>query len=190
MILGNRTLVLSSNSPRRAELLSKSNIPFVKRVIDTDESFPDDLPSSEVAEFIAKNKALAHYGSIGDDEIIITADTVVVYDNHIYGKPITRENAIDTLLKLSDKIHIVYTGVCLYSNEKMESFTVKSEVKFRPITEEEAAFYVDKDSPMDKAGSYGIQDWIGQTKIEWINGSYTNILGLPMAQVYDALNKF
>ncbi len=190
MILGPYKLVLSSNSPRRAELLQKSNIPFTKRVVEIDESFPDDLAIDTVAEYIANNKALAHQGIAEANEVILTADTVVAYDDRIYGKPKDKKDAVNTLLTLSDQTHYVYTGVCIFSSDKKESFTVKSEVKLSELTEEEAIFYFEKDKPLDKAGSYGIQDWIGQTKIEWIKGSYTNILGLPMSQTYEALGRF
>ena len=124
------------------------------------------------------------------DEFVLTADTIVVFEDKVYGKPTHTVDAVTTIMTLANNAHLVYTGVCIMSNAKQESFTVKSEVKFGRITQEEAEHYVKKFSPLDKAGAYGIQDWIGTARVEWINGSYTNILGLPMAQTYDALKKF
>ncbi|MDA8692637.1 Maf family nucleotide pyrophosphatase [Saprospiraceae bacterium] len=189
MDLEKYNIVLASQSPRRSELLKALDIDFTVRVIETDESFPATLPSAEVAEYIAIKKAEAHSNSISNNELIITADTVVVHNEIIYGKPKSKKEAVDTLLILSDQIHIVYTGVCLMFDGIKKSFSCKSEVKFAPITEAEASFYYDKYKPDDKAGSYGIQDWMGMAKVEWMKGSYNNIVGLPTADLYTELTK-
>ncbi len=183
-------LVLGSGSPRRFDLLTKAGLSFEKRVIEVDESFPGDLALDRIALYVAEKKAFAHKDSMKEDELIITADTIVVYDDKVYGKPKTKQEALDTLMMLSDSIHQVYTGTCLYTSEGISSFSVKSEVKFGIIEPLEAEKYINTESPMDKAGSYGIQDWIGQTRIEFIKGSYTNILGLPLAQLWDALKQY
>ena len=183
-------LVLGSGSPRRFDLMTQAGLSFVKRVIEVDESFPIDLELDRIALHVAEKKAYAHKDSMKEDELIITADTIVVYDGKVYGKPKTKKEALDTLLMLSDSIHYVYTGTCLYTSDGIKSFSVKSEVKFGIIKPQEAKKYISEQSPMDKAGSYGIQDWIGQTRIEWIKGSYTNILGLPLAQLWDALKQY
>ncbi len=183
-------LILGSQSPRRSELLTKAGLSYEKRVIETDESYPQALAIDMIAEHIAEAKAAAHVGNIGQDELILTADTIVVLDGKVYGKPTSVQEAVETIYLLAEKIHLVYTGVCLLSHNNKLSFSELSEVKFGSISKMEAEAYVEKFHPMDKAGSYGIQDWIGFTRIEWIRGSYTNILGLPLAQVYDALKTF
>lgn len=183
-------LILGSQSPRRSELLTKAGVSYEKRVIETDESYPDTLEVSQIAEHIAIAKAEAHKLSLSDEELVLAADTIVVLDGKVYGKPKDAQEAVDTICLLSDKVHLVYTGVCMMSRAKQSSFSELSEVKFGPISRAEAETYVEQFQPMDKAGAYGIQDWIGFTRIEWIKGSYTNILGLPLAQVYDALKGF
>lgn len=183
-------LILGSKSPRRSELLTKAGISYEQRVIETDESYPDSLAIEKVAEHIAIQKAEAHNGSLSKDELLITADTIVVYNEEVYGKPKDAEDAKETIMQLQNKVHLVYSGVCLMTNESLDSFTEMSEVKFGMITQAEAENYVEQFKPFDKAGSYGIQDWIGFTRIEWIKGSYTNILGLPLSQTYDKLMKY
>lgn len=190
MLSTSHQLILGSQSPRRLELLQKAGVEFTQRVIETDESYPDTLSLDKVAEHIALAKSQAHFDLLKDKDLVITADTIVVHEGKVYGKPKSKDEAISTILLLSNEVHLVYTAVCLMSLEKTVSFTEMSEVKFGTITKVEAEQYVKNDKPMDKAGSYGIQDWIGFTRIEWIKGSYTNILGLPMAQVWDALKAF
>ena len=180
-------LILGSKSPRRSQLLDHAGFSYEKRVIETDENYPSDLPIPDVAEYIARAKAAAHKGKLASDELLLTADTIVVYENKVYGKPRSEQEAIDTILLMENRVHLVYSGVCLMTNENLSSFTELSEVKFGHITENEAKTYVEKFKPLDKAGSYGIQDWIGFVRIEWIKGSYTNILGLPLSQTYDRL---
>jgi len=190
MDLKGHRLILASKSPRRAELLRQANITFEIKSIETDESYPADTPIENIAGYIAYNKAIVHKDHLSPTDIVIAADTIVEYEGIIYGKPKTREEAISTLLKLSDTTHSVYSGVCLLSNSKEHVFTHKSDVTFNKISEEEAIYYYDNWNPSDKAGSYGIQDWIGISKVDKIDGSYTNILGLPMAAVYKNLLQF
>jgi len=183
-------LVLSSNSPRRSELLKKAGLDFTIRTIEIDETFPDDLECEKVAEYISNLKADAHRDKISKHEVILTADTVVAYDGIIYGKPRTRDEAIEFILTFSAQVHQVYTGVTFLNVQNRKSFTTTSNVKFDSINSDEAAYYVDNFNAMDKAGAYGIQDWIGQVKVEWIEGSYTNIVGLPLVQVCKNLKLF
>lgn len=190
MFVPKYNLTLGSGSPRRSELLTKAGFEFVIRAIDVDESYPEDLAISDIAEYIAINKSNAHNEILAEGELVITADTIVVFENEVYGKPVDKEEAIETILKLSDKVHDVYSGVSFLSKAKKLSFTEMSQVKFGLVMPEEAERYVEEAAPLDKAGSYGIQDWIGFARIEWIKGSYTNILGLPLAQTYDAIKHF
>jgi septum formation protein len=190
MDIDNYKIVLGSQSPRRSQLIRGLDIDFEVRVIETDESYPDSLLTDAVAEYIAIAKAAAHTPTLKDNELLITADTVVAYNDKIFGKPKDKAEAIRVLTMLSDSIHTVYTGVCIKTVAKQHSFTSKSQVKFSSITKEEAAYYFNKYNPVDKAGSYGIQEWLGYTKVEWIAGSYNNIIGLPTAQLYDELKKF
>lgn len=190
MDLKGHRLILASGSPRRSELLNKAQIPFSVRVKEVEENFPSSLHYSHVAEYLAEKKAVAQKDLLENDEFILAADTIVVFEDKIYGKPNSREDAIQTLLKLSGQIHQVFTGVCLLGSQTKHSFTEESLVKFGHISENEVEFYFDTFNPSDKAGSYGIQDWIGWTKIEWIKGSYSNILGMPLAQTYAAIQSF
>ncbi|MBT8233278.1 MAG: septum formation protein Maf [Saprospiraceae bacterium] len=190
MDLGNNKLILSSGSPRRQNLLKEAQIDFELRVIETDESFPDALAIDQVAGYIAQKKAEAHQETIQPYEIVLTADTVVCKDNIIYGKPKSKEEALEMLLAFSNDTHEVYTGVCLFSKEKMMTKSFLSEVTFAPISKDEVLYYIELDNPMDKAGAYGIQDWIGRCKVKSIKGSYTNIMGLPVPQVVEMLESF
>ncbi len=185
-----KKIILSSGSPRRQELLKEAGVKYELRIIETDESFPDSLDVSKVAEFIAIAKAEAHNNTLKDNEIVLTADTVVAMNNQIYGKPTSKEDAIKMLVNFSEGTHQVFTGICIMSADKVDSFTCQSDVTFAPISHREAEYYFDLDNPMDKAGSYGIQDWIGRCKVLNINGSYTNIMGLPVPQVIDKLKNF
>ncbi len=189
-ILKKRRLILGSKSPRRSQLLKELDISFVKKVEDTDESFPDDMPVLEVAEFIARVKAEALRSRMKDNDIILTADSVVICEGIIYGKPKDANQAKEFIKIISDNVHQVITGVCLMDDKKMVSFSETAEVKLKPITEKELNYYVKKYMPIDKAGAYGIQEWYGHAKIEWIKGTYTNIMGLPTGLVYDELVKF
>ena len=184
-------VLLASNSPRREELLRGLDINFEIKVLpDIDESYPSDLPVEEVAEFIALKKANSYTSNLKDDELLITADTVVILNNIIYGKPTNKEEAKEMLCALSGKTHSVISGVCLASIEKQTSFSVGSDVEFSELTNEEIAYYIERYAPYDKAGSYGIQEWIGYIGVKHLSGSYFNIMGLPIQRLYSEMKSF
>ena len=184
-------IVLGSNSPRRRELLAGLDIDFEVQVIPgIDESFPDTLPAFDVPVYIARKKAEAYIPSMPADELLITADPIVWTFGEILGKPKDREDAIAMLRKLSGRVHEVITGVCITTKEKTISFSASSAVSFARLDEEEIVYYVDKYRPFDKAGSYGIQEWIGYVAVEAINGSFYNVMGLPVRLLYQELKKF
>lgn len=184
-------IVLGSNSPRRKELLTGLDIEFEVEVIPgIDESYPDALISEDIPLYIARKKAEAYLKKMSDDELLITADTIVATYDRILGKPDTREEAIEMLGYLSGHVHEVVTGVCLTTKEKTASFSVASAVCFAKLEEEDIIYYVDKYRPFDKAGSYGIQEWIGYIGVEAINGSFYNVMGLPVQRLYQELKKF
>ena len=189
-ILKGKKLILSSGSPRRQELLENSGIiPFEKRVKEIDESFSPDMDITQVASYLAREKAMA-FDHIAEEEIHLTADTVVICGDKIYGKPKDKQDAIATLSELSNNEHTVITGVCLRSSKEIYVFDDVSKVKISKMTLEEIEFYIENYKPFDKAGSYGIQDWLGICKVEYIHGSYSNIMGLPMQKVYEELKEF
>lgn len=184
-------IVLASNSPRRRELLSGLGLDFEVRVISgIDESYPASLKADDVPVYIAEKKAKAYIPSMADNELIITADTIVWTFHEILGKPSTREEAVSMLHTLSDHAHEVVTGVCLTTKEQSISFSVSSAVSFAKLSVEEIQYYVDTYNPLDKAGAYGIQEWIGYIGVEAINGSFYNVMGLPIQRVYQELKKF
>ncbi len=183
-------LVLGSKSPRRQELLVGMGFDFEVRTKDTDEDFPDYLSLEKVPVYLAELKAMALFDELEKGEVLITSDTIVLLENEILGKPNSPENAKEMLLKLSAKSHEVITGVHLKSLEKSHSFSVSTKVFFKPLTEEMIDFYVENYKPFDKAGAYGIQEWIGFVGVERIEGSYFNVVGLPVAELWDALNNF
>ena len=190
-------IILASNSPRRKELLAGLGIPYDVFVLQgIDESYPDDLPANEVAEYIARKKAKAYRNenaklSIINCQlsIILTADTIVVCDGEILGKPHDADDACAMLRKLSGKTHQVYTGYCLQTADKTVSGTVCSDVTFKELSDEEITYYVEKYNPLDKAGAYGIQEWIGYIGITGIRGSYYNVMGLPVQRIYEEIKK-
>jgi septum formation protein len=183
------TIILASQSPRRKQLLEWAEIPFEIIVKETDEHFPPNLEPEEVAVYIARNKALAVQQSLGNERIILAADTIVVLDDHIIGKPVHREDAVSMLLALSGEKHRVVTGVVIRKGEKEVSFADVTEVEFQDLTEKQIEFYVDKYKPYDKAGAYAIQEWIGVTGIKSINGDFYNVMGLPVSRVVRELQK-
>ena len=189
-ILKGRRLILGSKSPRRSQLLKELDLPFVQKVADTDESFPADMPVLDVAEHIARGKAEALKDRIKGDDIVLTADSVVICEGVIYGKPKNGKEAKEVIKILSNNVHQVVTGVCIMDATKESSFSEVADVKLAPITTKELDYYVKEYMPIDKAGAYGIQEWIGHAKIEWIRGTYTNIMGLPTRLVYDKLVEF
>ena len=191
MKITNYKILLASNSPRREELLRGLDIDFeIKVLSDIDETYPADLPSEEVAEYVAQKKAYSYTSNLKEDELLITADTVVILDNEIYEKPTDKDNAKEMLHALSGKTHRVISGVCLTSNTKQTSFSVASDVEFEKLTNEEIEYYIERYSPFDKAGSYGVQEWIGYIGVKHINGSYYNIMGLPIQRLYKELKSF
>ncbi len=184
-------VVLASQSPRRRELLAGLGIPFEVRVIeDIDEHFPEQLPASETALYIAKRKAEAYRGQMTDDELIITADTVVIVGDEILGKPADEADALRMLRLLSGRTHQVTTGVCLMTTKMQRSFAVTTDVTFKALTDEEIMYYVNRYKPFDKAGAYGIQEWIGYIGVTGLHGSYYNVMGLPVQRIYTELQAF
>jgi septum formation protein len=181
-------IILASKSPRRQELLKLMDLEFRIVLKEVDESYPAQLRPEEIAVYIAEKKAKAFDETI-TDEIVLTADTIVCIDDQILGKPETPEHAIETLQLLSGKMHQVITGVCLLYKHQYHSFYDVSEVFFSKLTDDEISGYVNKYQPLDKAGSYGIQERIGLIGIERINGSYTNVVGLPTEKLYKELMK-
>jgi septum formation protein len=183
-----RPLILASSSPRRQYLMKEAGFTFTVEKPNVDESFPAEMPVNQVAKFLAEKKAEFFRPNI-HDEIIVTADTVVILGSQILNKPQDREEAISMLTMLSGKTHLVMTGVSIFSKEKEESFDDTTEVTFVNLTREQIEFYVDNYKPFDKAGSYGAQDWIGMVAIEKIKGSYFNVMGLPIHKVYQHLTQ-
>lgn len=184
-------IILGSNSPRRKELLKGLDIPFeVKTLPDIDESYPSTLAATDTAIYIAQKKAHAYWPLMSPTSLLITADTIVWTFGEILGKPSTPEEAKQMLRKLSNKVHEVITGVCLTTINKQVSFSVSTTVCFNKLCENDIQYYVDKYRPLDKAGAYGIQEWIGYIGIEAINGSYFNVMGLPVQRLYQELKEF
>ena len=184
-------LILASRSPRRQTLLNGLDLDFQIIVKSTDESYPSDIPLEEVPEFLSKKKAKAiDLSGRAKNTIVITADTVVILDNKIIEKPKSEEEAIAMLQRLSGKSHTVVTGVSLTSLEKQMSFSASSKVHFRKLNLQDIEYYVHQYQPFDKAGSYGIQEWIGYIAIESIEGSFYNVMGLPTQLLYEKLIEF
>jgi septum formation protein len=183
-------LVLGSKSPRRCELLSEAGFSFEIVTEDTDESFDASMPVIEVAEMLAYRKADAILPKLSKDSILITADSVVILDDVIYNKPADYEEAFAMLRKQSGRRQTVATGVCICSHVDRISFTSITYVDMGVLSDDEIDYYISKFEPYDKAGGYGIQDWIGRCKISGIEGSYPNVMGLPMHDVYHALKDF
>ncbi|HEY0656600.1 MAG TPA: Maf family nucleotide pyrophosphatase [Chryseosolibacter sp.] len=184
-----RPLILASSSPRRQYLMKEAGFTFTIEKPDVEEDFPAEMPVEQVARYLAAKKAEFFRPQI-HNEIIITADTVVILGDKIMNKPSDRNEAIQMLTDLSGKTHLVMTGVCILSKEKEESFDDTTEVTFQPLTRKEIEFYVDNYKPYDKAGAYGAQDWIGMVAIQKITGSYFNVMGLPIHKVYQHLKKW
>ncbi len=181
-----RPIVLASASPRRQELMRQAGFKFTVRSPHVDESFPADLPVLNVALFLAEKKA-ASFGPVVGDEIVIAADTTVVIGETVLNKPETADEARAMLRQLSGNTHMVVTGVCMVANSKKRSFAEATSVTFVELTDHEIEYYIKTHKPFDKAGAYGIQDWIGQIGISTISGSYYNVVGLPIHRVYREL---
>ena len=184
-------LILASASPRRKELLKGLDVDYEVRLIDNiDESYPPHLQKEDIPLAIAQNKAAAYLPTLAADELLLTADTIVWLDGDVIEKPKDKADAISMLGRLSGRRHQVITGVCLCTKEKQRTFSVVTDVVFAKLTAEEIAYYVDKYKPYDKAGSYGIQEWIGYVGVESIEGSYFNVMGLPIQRLYQELKQF
>ncbi|MCP4520291.1 MAG: septum formation protein Maf [Cytophagales bacterium] len=182
-------IILASSSPRRAELLKALGVDFTIKKYDFVESFPQDLDRYQVSVFLAQNKA-QQVDNLKEGELVITSDTIVLLDNEVLGKPKDRNDAIATLQKLSNRSHEVITGVCLKSIDQELCFSSITKVHFKKLSEQDILHYVEHHNPYDKAGSYGIQDWIGLIGIDYIEGSYFNVMGLPTDKLYEKLKEF
>ena len=183
-------IILASNSPRRKELLAGLGLPFEVRVLNgIDESFPSSLPVSDVALYIAGKKADAYRINMSSDELIITADTIVIVGDEILGKPHDEADAVRMLREISGRTHQVTTGVCLIAEGWERRFSVTTNVTFKTLSDEEIHYYIDHYHPYDKAGAYGIQEWIGYIGVTGLNGSYYNVMGHPVQRIYEALHE-
>mgnify|MGYP002591154171 FL=1 len=184
-------LLLASQSPRRRELMTGCGLPYeLAPKYDCEEIYPEDLPAEEVPLYLSRLKSETYPAPLAPNDILLTADTVVVLDNEVLGKPHGREDALRMLGRLSGRRHTVVSGVTLRTAQRMHSFEVRTSVWFRTLTTEEIEHYIDTYRPFDKAGSYGIQEWVGYAAIERIEGSFYNVMGLPIQKVYTELDKF
>lgn len=186
----NYNFILASKSPRRQQLLSQLGIEYVVRVNDAPEIFPDSLNAQEIPIYLARQKALAVADDMAENDMIIAADTIVWIDGKIIGKPADATEAKQMLQMLSGNIHQVITGVCLMTTTKEKTFFTVTNVEFKQLHEWEINFYVEKYNPLDKAGAYGIQEWIGLAGIVSVNGSYFNVMGLPIQRLYEEIQRF
>jgi septum formation protein len=184
-----RPLILASNSPRRQQLLRDMGLDFTIRVKDTAEDFPAHMPLAEVPEYLARKKAQAFAGEL-QEELLLTADTVVIVDDQILNKPGDTDEAFRMLRLLSGRTHEVITGVCLLTRESMKVFSDRVQVVFAELSDAEIDYYITHYRPFDKAGAYGAQDWLGLVGIERIEGSYFTVMGLPTHRVYEALRSY
>jgi septum formation protein len=182
-------IILASQSPRRKQLLEWAEIPFDVMVKETDELYPADLQVAQVPVYIARNKALAVKEELSHERIILAADTVVVLNNEIIGKPKDRNDAVKILTRLSGQKHLVITGVVILNGEEEISFADITEVAFHVLTKAQIEFYIDRYKPFDKAGAYAIQEWIGVVGIKSVNGDFYNVMGLPVSRVVQELIK-
>ncbi len=181
-------IYLASQSPRRKNILQEAGFPIELVKIEVEETYPSDLPTRKIAAHIAQKK-LDAIQIIPDDGILLTADSIVVKDGGVLGKPEDYDDAFEMLNALSGKKHIVYTGVCLKSRDFSTTFTDKTIVKFYELTPAEIHYYLEKEKPFDKAGSYGIQDWIGMCRVKKIKGNFFNVMGLPVQRVYEEVKR-
>ncbi|MDE6191497.1 MAG: Maf family nucleotide pyrophosphatase [Muribaculum sp.] len=187
--LAGKRILLASHSPRRRELIAMLGIDFsIADPIEVDESYPADMPADTVAEYISRKKAEAYAATLTADTILITADTIVLVDGEILGKPHSEASAKEMLRKLSGKSHKVITGVTLSTVDAIQSFSAVTTVNFDNLSDKEIEYYIENYHPFDKAGAYGIQEWIGAAGIKGIEGSYYNVMGLPVHQLYKFLS--
>lgn len=188
--LPNYHYILASKSPRRQELLQSLGINFEVRINDLKEFYPENLAKEEIPVFLAELKANHFLNELNENDLLITADTIVWLNGEVLGKPANKEEAVKTLQKLSDNEHQVISGVCLSSISKQKSFFSVSNVRFKPLLLSEIEYYVSEFKPFDKAGAYGIQEWIGYVGITHIEGSFYNVMGLPIQQLYTEIQNF
>ncbi len=188
--LSHYSITLGSQSPRRKELFAGLNLPFEVEVREVDESFPENMKAENVPEFLAVLKTTPFFPGFKPEGLLITADTIVLIDDKVLGKPLDYEHAFEMLRTLSGKKHVVITGVCIKSHTKQVTFSDHTDVYFNSLTDDEIDYYLTHYHPYDKAGSYGVQEWIGYVAIEKIEGSYFNVMGLPIQRLYEELLKF
>lgn len=186
--IANYKIVLASQSPRRQELLKGLHIDFTVKHLNVEESYPREIVGVDIPMYLAEKKANAY--TIDDQTMLITADTIVWHEGKVLGKPADRAEAKQMLKQLSGKTHQVITGVCITTTRKRKTFHVISEVRFSSLSEAEIEFYLENYKPYDKAGSYGVQEWIGFVGVEHINGSYYNVMGLPIQRLYNELKRW
>lgn len=193
MAEGKLNIILGSQSPRRRELMSGLDIPYRAISIDADESYPQELQGGDIPIYISRAKARAYIAHLHDDDLLITADTIVWLNGKMLGKPHDESEAREMIRQLSGKVHQVYTGVTftrmIDGAAVMESLVDKTDVTFRSLSEEEIAYYVENYKPLDKAGAYGVQEYIGYIGVSGMNGSYFNVMGFPIARVYEVLKR-
>lgn len=182
-------LLLASKSPRRHQILSEAGFNFTFTDIDADESFPDYLQKAEVCEYLATHKA-NHFNGFFGNKVLITADTIVCLGNEVINKPADSAEAFEMLKKLSGRMHEVFTAVCMRTENKNTVFHQRSEVFFYPLTDREISYYIENFKPFDKAGAYGVQDWMGFMGVEKINGCFYNVMGFPIGKFYRELHQF
>ncbi|UXP31903.1 Maf family nucleotide pyrophosphatase [Reichenbachiella agarivorans] len=180
-----KKLILASNSPRRQQMLRELGMAFEVKTLEVDESY-GDMPADEVAEYLAVKKNQA-YRAILDEEVVITADTIVIHQQRVLGKPKSEEEAVDMIRSMASNTHQVVSAVCISDGEKVVSFSDRVEVTMSQLTDEEIHHYVSVYQPMDKAGAYGIQEWMGMVGVEKISGSFYSVVGLPIHRVYQSL---
>ena len=189
-ILKGKKLILASSSPRRQELIRGIDIQFEIRVYEVEENYPSDLSNNDIPEYLARLKASVFNNKLTKNEVVVTSDTIVINNDQILVKPSDKKQASEMLKKLSGQMHRVLTSVCLTSSDKQVCFTEESKVYFKNLDEDEINYYIENYNPYDKAGGYGIQDWLGFIAIEKIEGSYYNIMGLPTHRLYEVLKQF
>lgn len=188
--LKNKRLILASKSPRRKQLMDGLGLPFTVQSKEVNEDFPMEMETTEVARYLAQKKAMAFRPHLKEGDLVITADTVVILNGEILNKPRNKNEALEMLQKLSGKIHQVITGVCLMDTRKTVSFDDQTEVHFKTLTKEELIAYIDHYQPYDKAGAYGVQEWIGYVAVYKIVGSFYNVMGLPVHRIYEELKNW
>lgn len=184
-----KRLILGSQSPRRKQLLASAGFEFEVRVSNEPEDYPADMPLPAIPTYLAEKKARALLPTLQAGEVLICADSVVIWQGELLGKPDDLEHAKQIVRKLAGSTHEVITGVCVMTQNSVQTFAELTKVTIKPLTEAEIVYYVEKDRPLDKAGSYGIQDWIGFVGVSGIEGCFYNVMGLPISRLYDLLKE-